>query len=325
MAPGRVAAPRWRYPPTEVSELSLSTWQPGDVKRVAGVVACVVLAAVSPSCGDESGRSSSSVDSAVLPFGLEIVAGTELIGRPAVYDEPAFFYNGEPVPARKLQAAFWVTADDPVAVMRAWVGQLDRLALDQVTVQRGYDAPAQWMKVTGMTTFVPDHPSGDWADLQLWATSRHPVLLVSINKIRGEAHAPAVNDDAGDPPEPSVEIEELERHDGDPLFTEQGDTVHVPDGSEALMPTLPTFGGTGGSTSVLAATDADDAVGALLDEAQALSEFGEVTGPTQSEVDGVRVVIGSFVIPAGGWGFTVVAVRAPSDSAATVYVTSSAD
>lgn len=290
-----------------------------------------MLATGSLSCGSGTPTGSSSEAIAAppqpieLPFGLDIVAGTEPIGRPAVFDEPALLYKGEPVPARKLQAAFWVTAQDPVGVVRAWVDQLDRLALDEVSVQPGYAAPAQWIQVTGATTFVPDVPPGDYADLQLWATSGDPVLLVSITKVTGDPRPPAVDDAAGDPPSPTARIEASARDGGDPLFTEQGDTVHLPNGSEDLMPTIPTFGGTGGSTSVIAAPDAAEAVSALLEEARAQSEDDEVTGPTQTEIDGVSIATGSFVIPTGGWSFHAVAVKAPDDPTATVYVTSSAD
>lgn len=91
------------------------------------------------------------------------------------------------------------------------------------------------------------------------------------------------------------------------------------------MPTLPTFGGTGGSTSVIAAEDADAAVQALLDEAQTVGQDGEVTGPEVTERDGARIISASFVICCGGWDFDVVAVRGPSDPYATLYVTSAAD
>lgn len=298
------------------------------VRRCAVVALSVVLVAASASCGDPaSTRESSvtSVESVDLPFGLTVVDGTEPIGRPAVVDEPAFSYNGQPVDARRLRAAFWVTARDPVAVVHAWVEQLDQLALDQVTIRRSLAGPEHWIDVTGGTAFVPDEPSGDRADLELWATSRGPVLLVSIDRIRGEPRQPVVTDELGDAPEPSATVEQSERSEGDVLLTEQGDTLHLPEGSRSLMPTIPTSGGTGGSTSVLAAPDPVDAVVALLDEAAAVTENGETTGPTESTVDGVDVVTGSFVITAGGWEFRVVAARAPDDDAATVYVTSAAD
>lgn len=91
------------------------------------------------------------------------------------------------------------------------------------------------------------------------------------------------------------------------------------------MPTIPTFGGTGGSTSVLAAEDGEAAVQAMLDEAMAISDHGEVTGPAVAEVEGTRVVYASFVITAGGWEFDVVTARGLDDTYATVYVVSGAD
>jgi hypothetical protein len=78
-------------------------------------------------------------------------------------------------------------------------------------------------------------------------------------------------------------------------------------------------------SSVIAAEDADAAVQALLVEAQAVGEDGAVTGPEVTERDGARIVTASFVITAGGWEFDVVAVQAPGDPYATLYVTSSAD
>lgn len=85
------------------------------MRRCAVAALTVILVAASASCGDRASTSESSVtkiESVDLPFGLRVVDGTEPIGRPAVIDEPAFFYNGEPVDARKLRAAFWVTAED---------------------------------------------------------------------------------------------------------------------------------------------------------------------------------------------------------------------
>jgi hypothetical protein len=40
---------------------------------------------------------------------------------------------------------------------------------------------------------------------------------------------------------------------------------------------------------------------------------------------GTRVIDARFEIPAGGWGFNVVAVHAPQDPYATLYIISSAD
>lgn len=300
------------------------------MRRRAGQCLGAILLLRLASCGTGGSTASSSgpVTSVELPFGLTVVDGSEPIGRPAVYRTDSL-YHGEPAGTRTLQAAFSVTDDDPVAVVRAWVEHLDRLALDEVTVQRDGTRPEQWMAVAGTPGFSGEQPPGDRADLQLWATTRDPVLLVTItvtaNEMRGESHEPTVKDTAGHPAAPKAEVGWKTRREGDELFTEQGDTMHLPAGTTSRMPTIPTFGGTGGSTSVLAATDAAETVAALLREAKASSRYGEVTGPTQSETDGLEVVTGSFVIPAGGWGFNVVGVRAPGDGSATLYVTSGAD
>lgn len=279
--------------------------------------------AASSSCGGSAATSPGALVD--LPFGLVVVEGTEPIGRPAVFEEPAFFHNGEPVAAQKLRAAFWVTSDDPAAAVRSWVDQLDRLALDEVTIQPGHTAPEQWIQVTGTTRFVLEQPSGDYADIQLWETSPHPVLLVSIDKIRGDPRRPDVRDDAGAQQAPARGIEESTRAAGDVLFIEQSNRVHLPPGSEALMPTIPTFCGTGGSASVLAAQDGGDAVRALLDEAAASQPYAEVNGPVESVFRDTHVVTGSFVVPAGGWSFQAVAVQELDDALATVYVSSCAD
>jgi hypothetical protein len=173
---------------------------------------------------------------------------------------------------------------------------------------------------------VPNRPGGDYADLQLWATGSEPILLISIDRTGDDpARAAGIHDDAGDPPSPRSVVDDTERTTGDQLFSEQGDVVHLPEGTRSLMPTIPTFGGTGGSTSVLAAADGETAVRGLLDEAMALNDDGVATGPVVSEVDGTRVVHASFVITAGGWGVDVVTVQGPDDDYATAYVVSTAD
>jgi hypothetical protein len=297
------------------------------MRRLAAVLALVLLASAMVSCGSDDDRA--AVDEridAALPFGLQIVEGTETIGRPAVREQEVVAYEGKPVTGRTLQAAFRVTSDHPLKVLRAWVAQLDHLALDDVSVRAGSGEPAQWAQVQGFTQYAEGVPPGDWADIQLWAASEGPILLVSLSRVAGDPHEATVKDDLGDPPSPDTKVDERARKAGDDLFTEQGDTIHLPARTRPLIGTIPTFGGTGGSTSVLAASDSMKAVRAMLDEAQSTSEYGEVTGPTEvNDADGVQVVSGSFVIPAGGWGFSVVAVRGDGDPYATVYVTSGAD
>lgn len=280
-------------------------------------------------------------ESYALPFGLEQLEGASPIGRPLVHEAVDVIYNDEPIPYVILQAAYRISDDEPVEVFRRWVAELAtaELALDEVSVRPPNYPYDPWMSASGDSAFTPDAPPGDGFSIQLWATSGEPILLVGARRrVDGEPpRAATVGEDAEaatPDPEPGDTlvvgpqghvVEETERAAGDPLFTEQGDTVHVPDLTRPLMPTLPTMSGTGGSTSLLAADDAEAAVRALLAEADALSDHDVVTPPSVTTYQDAQIVTGGFVIPAGGWGFSVVAIRAPGDPWATLYITSSAD
>jgi hypothetical protein len=187
---------------------------------------------------------------------------------------------------------------------------------------RGAPAP---VKDIPMDQWTPDEVEAHVQFMRDFAT-RLEGMLVSLDRAGDDPpRAPEVRDDAGATPAPGSVVDESERTAGHQLFSEQGDVVHLPEGTRALMPTIPTFGGTGGSTSVLAAEDGEAAVRAMLDEAMAVSDHGEVTGPVIAEVEGTRVVYASFVITAGGWGFDVVTAQGLDDTYATVYVVSGAD
>jgi hypothetical protein len=266
-----------------------------------------------------------------LPFGLVQPAGTVPLGRPAVFDHDVYYYNGVPVRGTSLRAAYQVTDPDPLGVVRTWVQHLDGLTLDQVSVHTAAQSGAgpidyqPWIQAGGSSDSLDD-AGFDSVDVQLWVTGTYPILLVSVTRSSDHPpRVPTVSDNAGQPPAPRSVVDDRQRAAGDKLFAEQGDEVHLPTGTWSLMPTLPTFGGTGGSTSVLAAEDAEAAVRALLDEAKSLDDFGEATEPMITERDGTRIIKASFVISAGGWSFDVVAVRAPQDPYATLYVTSAAD
>jgi hypothetical protein len=293
---------------------------------VVAVWATVVACGGDGDSGDEAAESDeagtpAAVGPVELPFGLEAVEGTEPVGRVAVFDHVPYIQDGEPVASRSLRAAYRVTDDDPLTVFRAWAAQLDGMTLDEVhflTITDGGADP--WVQ-----TVV--RADDDRADLQLWATDEGPMLLVSLDRISdAPPRTPTVVDDVGDPPAPEpADIGATGRTGGDVLFNEQGATIHLPDGTTALMPTIPTQGGTGGSTSMLAAEDSEAAIDALLDEAQATNDSGEVNEPDVTVDDGVEVIIASFVIPAGGWGFDILSVQGPDDPTATLYVTSAAD
>jgi hypothetical protein len=275
-----------------------------------------------PACGDDDAtESTASAASHPLPFGLQQVEGTIPIGRPAVHRDALIEYGGTPIHGTKLHAAYRVT-DDQQAALQAWVEQVAALG----TLHRIQTNPygAFGLSNDGALGYV------EYLDLQVWATDDGPILLVGME--RSDELPPAdgvpteVVDTGGvDVGGPEALGAPSNRGPGDDLFEEQGTTIHLPDGTHDLMPTLPTQSGTGGSTSILAAADAGAAIQALLDEADAASDQGDTTGPTESEYEGVRVVTASYEIPAGGWGFDVVAVQGPDDEEATLFVTSSAD
>jgi len=279
-----------------------------------------------------------------LPFGLVQLEGTEPIGRPMI-EESASFYDGVPIPYLSLGAAYRVTAEDAVAVFRRWVDQLTTggLALDTIEVRSGVGPAEPWMTATGSATFLLGEPSGDSASVQLWATTgAEPILLVGASRrVEGAdeprsatvVDRPPFPDDPGGAPGRTAEggrgvvVDEALPGVGDELFTEQGDTIHLPEGARALMPVVPVAAGTGGAHAILAAEDAEAVIQSLLDEATALGEEkgGSNSGISYREHDGAQVLSGSFAIPAGGWGFGVRSIQAPGDPWATVYVSTYAD
>lgn len=329
----------------------------GRVMRAAAILAVSVVLATGCGDGDQlvaSDVPASSTDAprtdevpvvGELPFGLVQVEGTTPIGRPMI-EESAVIYDDVPVSYRSLRAAYRVTADDPVAVFREWVDQLAAgggLALDTMNVRAGVDPTEPWMTAQGSAEFVLGEPSGDSGHLQLWATTGDdPILLVDASRrVEGAdeprrasvVDLPPVSDDPERAPGLGVEgyrgvvVDEALPEVGDALLTEQGDTIHLPEGARALIPVLPVQAGTGGAYAILAAEDPEAVIQALLDEAESLGEpkGGSSSGMSFAEHDGARIVRASFGIPAGGWGFGVTSIQAPGDPWATVYVSSYAD
>jgi hypothetical protein len=304
-----------------------------------------VAAAGLVACGDSGDSGGDTTEAAgeptiaasfEVPFGLDELEGVEPIGRPAVVDRVYGTYEDQPVMALSVRAAYRVTADDPPAVVRDALGGLDGLTLDEASI-RGIGDPScpdcvgpGGIWITGSASQESTEGFGDHAELQLWATDDGPVLLVALTRIVDNPEPPripTIDEDTGtgadaDAPSPA---DSPARSAGDVLFTEQGDDIHVPAGTRTLVPTLPESCGTGGSTSVVAADDGEAAVQAMVDEARGHDEYGEVDGPDVTTIDGIDVIEASFVIPAGGWGFDVLAVRGPDDPYATVYVSSCAD
>jgi hypothetical protein len=285
---------------------------------LVGFSLVVTLVAWGGSDGNEGGA---AVDE--LPFGLEQLEGTEPIGRPAVYEHDYARFRGELVRARSLRAAYRVTADDPPAVFRAWLAQLDGLALDRVSIQAWLDPsctycdvpPGVWLEAQ---TFGDYDGVGDDARVELWATDEAPILRVEVSRASDDPpRAPSIEDGVRTPPAPTTVVEWTERTAGDVLLTDLEDDIHLPAGTRTLTPTLQLFGL---SETLVAAEDGEAAVQALLDEAAAIDEHGEVHGPEITTTDGVEVVEAGFTVPAGGWTFDALAVRAPDDPYATVYL-----
>lgn len=298
------------------------------------VVAVALLVAVAlAGCGsdpapvrtEQAGRG--DVESHPLPFGIERVNGTEPVGRPLVFDDVFLVYDGVPVPARALRAAYRVRGD-PEDVLRAWAEQLASVGVGNVRVRTGDSDPPEhsaWAEISAWEGSTSG-PGPGWASVELWATSEDPILLVSIDRHHGiEAVASEVVDPGGSLGSPRVRVDARPPAPGEPLFDEQGDVVHVPEGARALMPMLPTIRGTGGSISMLAATDEAAVIQRMLDEAVAQNEYHEV-GPIEVEEQGDLIVTkGRFVVPAGGWDLQIVAVRAPGEPDAVLWVQSAAD
>ena len=309
---------------------------------VIGVVACSDNQVATT---EETGSTLVAPPVVQLPFGLVVVEGSEPLGRPLTYRDVELYYRNEPVESDILDAAFRVTGS-PQEVLQAWVDQLASVGLGDVqVVTDGLTGRSPWASVmaSGFSSMLnaipptavdpaegvdglPGPGPGD-AEVSLWATSEDPVLLVSVRRHIGQPALPASSPPLVGPlsSRPSIVVPWELGSAGEELFTEQGDRIDVPDGAKRLIPTLPTWGGTGGSTTVLSVDDADVAARAMLDQALSYGKGGEAEGPEITTFEGVRTTTGSFVIGAGGWGFDVAAVRGPDDPSATVWVRSSAD
>lgn len=305
------------------------------MRSLAPSVAMALTVLVSgAACGSDDGRLRSAdvveEEPAVvhpLPFGLEQVEGTEPIARPLVFEHVPVFYDEQPVPADALRIAYRVTSDDPGAVLRRWADQLVSLELGDVRIL-AMDSPSHgpWASARTYADWDRAGPGPGYGQVELWATQADPILLVTVDRHLGvEPVASAIVEVATLPPPPTLRVAAKPPAPGDELFVEQTNPIHLPASARALMPTIPTDGGTGGSTSLLMAADEEAVVAEMLAEAVTYSDFHDVQGPEVEEQDGWRVTTGSFVIPAGGWAFRVVAARGPDDAEAVLWVQSWAD
>lgn len=303
------------------------------LRRSLLVAAVAVLGLAGCTADDPGGRAGerppAEVGSHPLPFGLEQIEGIEPIGRPAVYDQTYDTADGEQV-VRRLVAAYRVHDDDPVEVFRRWADQFGARVVDG----RGpYEAAGHWVVDDPLpgpwlgADWREPHPGrrlADSANLQLWTTDDDPVILVEVDRWSEGPLEPAVNERYV-PSRPPVPVADTSPRGPGELLFEEGRPIHLPPGTRSLTATFPTPAGTGGSWSVIAAEDGPAAVRALLDEAAAADEAGTVDEPTTTRLGDVVVHRAGFVVPAGGWSFSVVAVQGPGDDAATLYVRSGAD
>jgi hypothetical protein len=263
-----------------------------------------------------------------LPLGLVQVPGTTAIGRPAVRHTTLLLYGGTPVQGVRLRAAFRLEEADASRVVQAWAEQLAALDIvPNIDVNYGGGDDGIWVSVMGLAGGGPTHA---YVNAELWTTDDGLILLVEVVRADGVPTTdgtPSPIAGALPPGEPAPEPPDDHMPSGDVLFVEQKAEMHLPDGARRLTPTLPVFGGTGGSYTVLAADDPRAALQELLDEAVETGEGqGDTEGIVESESEGgVRVLHADFNIPAGGWGFEATAAQGPDDATATIYVRSFAD
>jgi hypothetical protein len=118
-----------------------------NVRAISFVVVSTALVISLVACGHDSDKTAPPSESTVrappvsehfvLPFDLVQLDGTVPIGRPVVYDHEPYTFDIVPVGIRSLRAAYRVTDDEPIGLFREWVGQLDGLALDDLSVHAG--------------------------------------------------------------------------------------------------------------------------------------------------------------------------------------------
>ena len=238
-------------------------------------------------------------------------------------------------PYHSLLAAYWV--DDPESAYADWVEQLRRFECADSTVRTtsGAGTSGEWAAVA--TRCTPNSGlGGRYVGVQLWNTEPSPLILLESGS-HGDTPPPQLLDAARDvrvidPPDwnsPPPKVDSpSHRQGGTVLFEEQGSTIHVPEGAVSLTPTLPTSGGTGGSFTVLAATDAEAAIRAMQDEATATipkDHRGAALVVTPPETTGNGSIAANWVLEAGGWGFSALATKVPDERDWLIYVSSDAD
>ena len=261
--------------------------------------------------------------SAPLPFGLEHVEGTSVVGRPVVFDQEPYRFDGDEVQIRTLWAVYRVTADNPGEVFLAWVDQLDDLAIAEMSVQAGNTASEAWLRAESVNPLKPGDVPPDVAFLRLYATEDDPLLVVEIDRTEGATDPGElrITGDRGRLPAPPTLSGDAERTAGDLLLEEKGDELQLPEGTSTDIPTLPNTFGSDGAFAVLHADDGDAAVEALLAQCKAFDDEAEITDPEKERGDEAEVTRASCAV--NEWAFDAVAVPGDGDDGrSTVYVRS---
>ena len=261
-----------------------------------------------------------------LPFGLEIVEGSELVARPFVAEKVVLEYNGVDVSGVVLTALLRVPSDDSESVFRGWIDQLATLNSGEVAVTMDDDFERSGARAFGYR-YTGAAPVGDSSSLDWWPNGDETLIVLEVTRYDDTVVETTVSW------QPTFDLRSSRqepyggagRGEGSALFTEQSFTVHVPPGATTLADTLPMSAGTGGSFSVLSALGGRAALQDLLDQATNGSDWHDPPVLERLETGTDEVAYRAlFNISAGGWGFEALSIQAP-DEAAVIYVSSWAD
>lgn len=275
-----------------------------------------------------------STDEAVaeyaLPFGLDQVEGTVPVARPVVAEQVTALYDGQPVNATSLRAAYRVTGS-PQEVIAAWSEQFAELGIGEIAVttpsMHESDAPLPWIE---LSAYSPG-PAISSTEAELWATNGEPLLLIEVDLPADAVPVAVAVPELPDLPTAPAPMSMALASSGDEVFGPQGAEVHLPSGATQVMPSVPSLSGTDGEVVMLRTDDPLGTVEALVqeaydfNEAQPQHERGSIDGPHESDLDGSTTVTARFNSGSGGWGFTVLASQAPDDDLASVWVRTYAD
>jgi hypothetical protein len=276
---------------------------------------------------DEASAGGAAETEYSLPFGLEQVKGTVPVARPVVAEQSPTTYNGEPIRWTSLRAAYNVTGS-PQEAMAAWSAQFAELGIGEVSVStpsmHESDGPLPWLALSA-------NGQQSYANAELWSTTDEPILLIEVDLPPDIQSVPASPPELPELPAAPAPMPTAIARNGDTVFGPHGAEVHLPTGSEQVMPSVPSKSGTDGEVVILTTDDPMATVRALVkeaydfNEAQPQHEPGSIDGPHEGEFEGAKTVTAGFDSGAGGWGFTVLASQGPDDERASVWVRTYAD